>query len=105
MSSGERDPRAGAGPAVHWLSRPGTIRVLWVVFVAVLAATVAAEWLVHLHPRFRLEGWFAFHAAYGFLTCVGMVLFAKALGALLKRPDDYYEPQARAHDREERGSD
>lgn len=93
MSAGERDPRANATPAVHWLARPRTIRVLWGVFVAVLAATVAAEWLVHLHPRFRLEGWFGFHAAYGFLACVGMVLFAKGLGVLLKRPDDYYEPR------------
>lgn len=105
MSSGERDPRASAEPAAHWLSRPGTIRVLWVVFIAVLAATVAVEWLVHLHPRFRLEGWFGFHAAYGFLACVGMVLFAKVLGMWLKRPDDYYEPQATARDGEERGSD
>ncbi len=87
-------PAAGS-----WLSRPGTIRVLWIVFVAVLAVTVAAELLVHLHPRFRLEGWFGFHAAWGFLSCVAMVLFANLLGVVLRRPDDYYarleQPSAR----------
>ena len=30
-------------------------------------------------------------ALFGFLACVGMVLFAKLLGVFLKRRDDYYE--------------
>ena len=104
MSAGERDAQAPV-PQQHWLSRPGTIRVLRVVFAAVLAATVAAEAFVHMHPRFRLEGWFGFHAGYGFLACVGMVLFANALGVFLKRPDDYYEPKSARPDCEERGHD
>jgi hypothetical protein len=104
MSAGERDEQA-AVPQQHWLSRPGTIRVLWVVFAVILAATLAAEALVHMHPRFRFEDWFGFHAGYGFLACVGMVLFAKALGAFLKRPDDYYQPTSARSDGEERGRD
>ena len=34
-----------------------------------------------------------FGAVFGFLSCVLMVLFAKALGVLLKRPNDYYREQ------------
>ena len=33
-------------------------------------------------------------AVYGFLSCLLMVLFAKALGAVLKRPRDYYPEQS-----------
>ena len=35
-------------------------------------------------------GWFGFHAWYGFLTCAAMIVFAKCLGLLIKRPDTYY---------------
>ncbi|MER2516137.1 MAG: hypothetical protein ABTR92_06995 [Candidatus Accumulibacter phosphatis] len=74
----------------HWLVRPKTIKLLWRVFIAVLTLTVAAELVVHLHPHFGFDGWFGFHAWYGFLTCAAMIIFAKGLGLLIKRPDTYY---------------
>lgn len=82
--SGNRDER------VHWLYRPGSRRVLWTVFAVLLALTLLAELLVHLHPAFGFDAWFGFNAVYGFLTCVAMVLLARALGWLVKRGDDYY---------------
>jgi len=102
MSSDERDTATPSPAGGNWLSRPGTIRVLWIVFIAVLAVTVAVELVVHLHPRFRLERWFAFHAAWGFLSCVGMVLFANLLGVVLRRTDDYYDRLAERPDGGER---
>lgn len=75
----------------HWLARPATIRVLWRVFVAVLAASVAAEIFVERDAHFRIEALFAFGAWFGFLACAALILGAKALGAWLKRPDRYYE--------------
>jgi hypothetical protein len=106
MRSDERTVATAQPPAAgSWLSRPGTIRVLWIVFIAVLAVTVAVELLVHLHPRFRLEGWFGFHAAWGFLSCVGMVLFANLLGVFLRRPDDYYAQRPGQPDGGERRGD
>ena len=74
-----------------WLVRPGPISLLWAVFAAVLTALVLADLLVEHHPHFGLDGTFGFAAWYGFGTCVALVLFAKALGALLKRPDTYYD--------------
>lgn len=76
---------------MHWLVRPKTIRRLWVAFVAVLAATVAAGLVVDMHPHFEAERWPAFFAVYGFLACVAMVAGSKLLGALLKREDTYYD--------------
>jgi hypothetical protein len=75
----------------HWLVRPATIRRLWRVFIAVLALTVLAEFLVEHDPHFRIESVPGFGAWYGFLACAGMILFAKALAVFLKRPDTYYE--------------
>jgi hypothetical protein len=76
----------------HWLERPTTIRWLWRGGLAVLALTVLAEFLYRGHPYFTVDGWFGFHAAYGFLACLAMVLFAKLLGVFVKRDDDYYDP-------------
>lgn len=74
----------------HWLVRPKTIRLLWWIFGTILALTVAGQLFIHFHAYFEVDGWFGFYAIYGFLTCVGMVVLAKLLGFVLKRPDDYY---------------
>jgi hypothetical protein len=75
----------------HWLARPKTIRWLWRIFALVLAAVVLWQTWVPVHAHFGPDGWFGFHALFGFLACVGMVLFAKLLGLVLKRPEDYYD--------------
>ena len=80
----------------HWLRRPGTVRKLWWVLYAVLAASVAAEIGVSHHAVVGIDGTFGFHAWYGFLACVAMVLGAKLLGLAVKRRDDHYETDAGA---------
>lgn len=76
----------------HWLDEPRNLRLLWRIFLGVLALTVAAELAVALHPHFRVEALFGFHAWFGFLACAAMIVVAKGLALLLKRPDTYYEP-------------
>ena len=78
----------------HWLVRPATIRLLWIVFIAVLAVTVAAGFWLPGEPHFQIEQLFGFNAIYSFLVCAAMILGAKALGVLLKRRDTYYEERA-----------
>ena len=87
----------------HWLVRPETIRWLWFVFIAVLAVTVAWEALLQRHPQFGIDGIFGFTAWYGFLACAAMVVFAKLLGFLIKRPDTFYDAQNRVADEEAAG--
>lgn len=77
-------------PQAPWLDNPNNVKRLRRLLIGLLALTVLAEFLVDLHPVFALESWFGFHATYGFLACVLMILCAKALGALIKRPDTYY---------------
>ncbi|HEX9810995.1 MAG TPA: hypothetical protein VGA88_02765 [Burkholderiales bacterium] len=79
----------------HWLTRPRTIRRLWWFFATVLAATVLAELFVAHEADFSVERLTGFYALFGFVACVAMILFAKAIGSVLKRPDTYY---AEKHD-------
>lgn len=80
----------------HWLTRPETIRKLWIVLIVILAATVAAEFFVEHHPHFGIDALFGFHAWYGFGACAALIAFAKLLGLALKRRDTYYEEHERS---------
>jgi len=75
----------------RWLLRKENIRTLWIIFIATLLMTVIAGFFVHQHESFGIEDSFGFFAWYGFVTCVGMVVFAKLLGIFLKRPENYYD--------------
>jgi len=74
----------------HWLDDQRNVKKLWRGFLVVLALTVIAGAFVDLHPHFEIESWFGFNAAYGFITCLLMIVGAKALGLFLKKPDTYY---------------
>jgi len=76
----------------HWLVRPKTIKGLWLGGFALLALVTWLGTTVHPHVKFGIEGSLAFFSWYGFLTCVGMVGFAKfILGLALSRKDTYYD--------------
>jgi len=77
----------------HFLARPGTIRGLWWAFSVLLALTVLAQLVFYVKGYFTVDGWFGFGAVFGFLSCLLMVLFAKLLGYVLKRPQDYYREE------------
>jgi hypothetical protein len=70
-----------------WLARPESIRLLWKLFAVVLAMTVVAQF-------FGVDGWPGFAAIFGFVSCLLMVLVAKALGLVLKRDQDYYKEES-----------
>ena len=63
---------------------------MWRVFIAILALTVMAQLVIKVKGYFGVDDWFGFAAAFGFLSCVAMVLLAKVLGFVLKRDENYY---------------
>ncbi len=84
-------PKAASTPeSSHWLDEPRNVKRLWRGFLVVLALTVGAELLVHLHPHFEIESVFGFNAWFGFMACAAMIAVAKALALVLKRVDTYY---------------
>lgn len=76
---------------LHWLVRPSTIRKLWIGSSIILALTVLAQTVIYVKGYFGVDAWFGFGAVYGFVSCLLMVLVAKLLGFVLKRPENYYD--------------
>jgi hypothetical protein len=84
------DLKPEARETPHWLDQPRNVKRLWRGFLVVLALTVLAQLLVHVHPHFEIESVFGFSAWFGFGACAAMIVVAKALALVLKRPDTYY---------------
>jgi len=77
---------------LHLLVRPKTIKILWAGGILLLLFVTWLGSTVHPHIKFGLEGTAAFYSWYGFITCVGMVIFAKFIvGIFLNRRDTYYD--------------
>ncbi len=67
--------------------------VRWIIIALVVlsALSVLADLGYDKHGELGFDGWFGFHAVYGFVSCVFLVLVAKGLRVLLMRPEDYYD--------------
>jgi hypothetical protein len=87
----ETESKKADASGEHWLTRPATVRRLWIGSSLVLALTVVLQLVISIKGYFGVDGWFGFGAGFGFLSCVAMVLIAKGLGAALKRPEGYYD--------------
>lgn len=92
-----------------WLERPSTVRGLIIGSLVVLALTIVAELIWVPHPKAHFEGvdgWISFHAVFGFVACVAMVIGSKwIVGAVLKRPDTYYTTDAPSLDPADHGAE
>jgi len=75
----------------YWLDRKENVtKVYWAIWV-VCGVLLLIDPLIHKHEAFGFAEWFGFFGFFGFVACVGLVLTAKALRKILKRPEDYYE--------------
>ena len=52
---------------------------------------VNVDFFVDKHPHYSFDGAPSFSAAYGFISCVLLVLVAKVLRMLLMKDEDYYD--------------
>ncbi|MEY3018137.1 MAG: hypothetical protein RL336_1272 [Pseudomonadota bacterium] len=75
----------------HWLVKPTTIRKLWIGLSVILLLLVAAQMVIDIKPAVGSDGSFGFGAWFGFLSCLAMVIVAKVIGVVVKKPESYYE--------------
>lgn len=75
----------------HVFDRPRNVRRLLYVLYGVCTFLFAADFLLRRHAQHPWDGWPGFYAVYGFVGCVLLVLVAKLLRRVLKRPEDYYD--------------
>ncbi len=73
-----------------WFDKPASRKLLWWILWIVCGLTVVAEFFIHRHPHFDIDGIFSYYALMGFVGCAAMILIAKGLGLFLKRNEDYY---------------
>lgn len=69
----------------------GVPRWLAAASVVLLVILVVLDPFVDGHPKFGIDGSFAFYAWYGFGAGLALVAVAKVLGVFLKRRDTYYD--------------
>jgi len=75
----------------YWLDEPRNVDRLVYALYAICAGLFLADRLYVKHPHFVFEGWFGFFAVFGFVACVALVLGARQMRRVVKRPEDYYE--------------
>ncbi len=75
----------------RWLDDPRNVTRLYRGLWAVGIGLVLLDAILPRHEDLAFAATPAFHAAYGFFACVLLVLAAKALRRVLKRPEGYYE--------------
>ena len=75
----------------YWLDSKRNVTKVYRGVWAACALLLVAELFVHLHGHFAIEGLFGFYGFFGFIGCVALVLGAKAMRVVLKRPENYYD--------------
>ncbi len=66
------------------------VRLAIRILLALGLLSVLAEFVIHRHTEFGFSALPGFYALVGFAAYCAIVLGAKALRPLLKRPEDYY---------------
>jgi hypothetical protein len=74
-----------------WFDRPESIRKLWILLYAVCGLLIIPDFFTHRHSYFGFDGYFAFFALLGFVSCAVLILFSKLVALVLKVKEDYYD--------------
>lgn len=74
-----------------WFDKPGNLKLFLRVFYASLVVLLVVDFFIEKHADFGFDGVTNFYAAYGFISCVMLVLIAKVMRALLMRDEDHYD--------------
>lgn len=76
---------------LHVLDRPGNVRRILHLLYICCAALLLTDLFYQRHTQHDWDGWWGFYPLYGFVGCVTLVLIARLLRRILKRPEDYYD--------------
>lgn len=96
MSDHETDPAKlpRLGRLLLWVDRPGSANKVFWALAAVCLVVFLLDFTYEKHAYFDFEHIPGFFAIYGFVMFTGLILAAKALRELIKRPEDYYGDKA-----------
>lgn len=88
-----RDGDYGNNPdgRIWWLDRKENVTKVARTLYAVCAIVVLLDFVIHRHAELGADGMWGFYAIYGFVGSVFLVMAAKQMRKVLKRPEDYYD--------------
>ncbi len=76
----------------HFFDKPQNVKRFLVGFYIFLVLLIIVDFFIPQHPVMGDITFPSFYAAFGFVACVGLVLFAKyVLRKLIERGEDYYD--------------
>ncbi len=77
-----------------WVRHPRAANGVMVGLVLVCLILAALNFTYDSHARFSVERVPVFFGLFGFVGFTGLILLARALRALIKRPEDFYGDKA-----------
>jgi hypothetical protein len=75
----------------YFFDKPQNVKRVLRVLYAICGVLFLIDFVYHRHIVHPWEGLWGFHAIYGFIACVVLVLGAKEMRKLLMRKEDYYD--------------
>lgn len=75
----------------RWLDDPRNVDKIVRALYIVCAVVVLLDLTYAKHGHYAFESIIGFHAVYGFLSCVGLVIAATWMRKLVMRSEDYYD--------------
>ncbi len=73
-----------------YLLQPMVVKRIVYTLYALCAGSVLLDLVIHRHETLGFAEFFGFYAWYGLVACVALVLAAKGMRRLVKRPENYY---------------
>ena len=73
-----------------WIEKRKNVVLMVRIFLAVSIVLLLLDLVIHRHDLFSWEGWFGFHAVFGFAAFWFAVIAGKHLRKILMRDEDYY---------------
>lgn len=74
-----------------WFDKKNNLILFLRFFYGSLIVLLVLDFFVDKHPYFGFDGAPSFSAAYGFISCVLLVLIAKVLRMFMMKDEDYYD--------------
>jgi hypothetical protein len=74
----------------YLFDKPQNVKHVLKMLYAICGILFLIDFVYHRHVVHAWEGLWGFHAIYGFVACVALVLGAKEMRKLLMRREDYY---------------
>ena len=78
------------GLALSWFTRPQNANKLFIGLTLLCLILFFADFTYHKHGHFHIEEIPGFYGVYWFVMFTALILVAKILRMIIKRPENYY---------------